>query len=289
MWAFTGHCGYSLDSERWRIGCGHCPYLDSYPAVQRDATHLNWRVKQAVYRALDLTLVTPSQWLAGLVRESPLLRRCDVHVIPYGLDLERFAPSPKAEARRRLRLDLDEPVVLAVGPERRKGSQLLQPIVSAAARLLSRRITLLVVAAEDRLPDFGEHVRMQQVRGVPEDGMPTLYAAADVHLLPTTMDNLPNSALEALACGVPTVATGVGGLAEIVEDGRTGLLRPVDADALAHAVVEVLTDSELRARMGLAAREDALAKFGLDRQADGYAELYDAQLARRGIRVARIG
>ena len=73
MWAMTGHCGYSLDSERWRTGCGSCPHLQTYPPVRRDATAANWRLKRRVYAKAPLTLVAPTHWLEGLTRESPLL------------------------------------------------------------------------------------------------------------------------------------------------------------------------------------------------------------------------
>src|SRR5579859_8065652 len=122
MWAFTGHCGYSLDSDRWLTGCGKCPHLDTWPSIRRDGTRINWRVKKAVYGTLDATIVTPSRWLAALAERAPLMQRFDIRVIPYGLDTDLFAPSPRAEARRELGLDPDARLVLVTSPERRKGS-----------------------------------------------------------------------------------------------------------------------------------------------------------------------
>ena len=107
QWAMTGHTSYSFDCERWRHGCGECPYLSVYPPLDRDTTAALWRLKRAVYRRSRLTLVVPSRWLEHLTRESPLLRELPVHRIPHGIDTTVFAPGSQAEARRKLKLPLD--------------------------------------------------------------------------------------------------------------------------------------------------------------------------------------
>jgi hypothetical protein len=81
MWAMTGHCGYSYECERWLTGCGCCPHLDEYPALRRDRSAANWRIKEWVYARTGLTLVAPSAWLADVARRSPLLSRFDLRVI----------------------------------------------------------------------------------------------------------------------------------------------------------------------------------------------------------------
>src|ERR671938_1409562 len=111
QWAMTGHVSYSFDCERWRRGCGECPYLTVYPPLSRDTTAFLWRLKRAVYGRSRLTLVVPSRWLERMVRESPLLERFPVHRIPRGIDATVFAPGSQAEARRRLGLPLDRRIV----------------------------------------------------------------------------------------------------------------------------------------------------------------------------------
>ena len=108
--------------------------------------------------------------------------------------------------------------------------------------------------------------------------MTLAYSAADVFLLPTLADNLPNTLIESLACATPAVATDVGGVPEIVEDGRNGLLRPIDADALGGALADLLADGELRRRLGGAGRESVLERFRLETQARRYRELYESVL-----------
>jgi hypothetical protein len=72
MWSFTGHCAYSYDCERWQMGCGRCPYPKTYPAIQRDSTALEWKLKDWVYARSNLTIVAPSRWLMRQAERSML-------------------------------------------------------------------------------------------------------------------------------------------------------------------------------------------------------------------------
>ena len=103
MWAFTGHVAYSYDCERWRHGCGSCPYLGEYPALSRDTTAALWRWKNAVYKRSKLTIVAPSRWIERLASESPLLSRFPIVRIPNGIDLERFRRVPARGGARAAR------------------------------------------------------------------------------------------------------------------------------------------------------------------------------------------
>ena len=269
MWAFTGHIAYSLDCERWRHGCGSCPYLHEYPALPRDTTAALWRWKRAVYARSRLTLVTPSRWLASLVRESPLLGRFPVRHIPYAVDTEAFAPGDRAAARRALDLPPERPIVLFVASDvadPRKGFHALEQAVRGLGEP-----PLVVVAGAGEVPSGIE------TRGLAElaDGrLADAYRAADVVALPSLADNFPNVAIEALACGRPVVARPAGGIGEAVRHLETGWL---GAD-LAAGLRELLADGELRERLGRTGREVAEREYGLSLQTDRYLELY-AELA----------
>ena len=109
MWAFTGHVAYSYDCERWRHGCGSCPYLGEYPALSRDTTAALWRWKNAVYKRSKLTIVAPSRWIERLASESPLLSRFPIVRIPNGIDLERFRRVPARGGARAARVAAGRP------------------------------------------------------------------------------------------------------------------------------------------------------------------------------------
>lgn len=276
MWSFTGHCGYSYGHDGWLKGCGDCPHLDAYPALRRDRTRLNWQVKQRIYRELELDVVAPSRWLADQASRSPLLGRFPVHVIPYGVDTEVFSPVPRAEARAALGLPEGEAMVLVAGIEPRKGSDLLGTILAGAERGAGRPVSLAVAGGTANAEPPPGHIT-HLLGDLDEPAMRLAYAASDVYLLPTRYDNLPNTVLEAMACGSPIVATAVGGIPDVIEDGSNGLVRRPDGAALGRAVADLLNDPELGARLGAAARNRARGELTLEHQARAYLDLYCAR------------
>lgn len=265
MWSFTGHVTYAYECERWRHGCGSCPHLDVYPRLRRDTTKLLYRWKDNVYRRSKLTIVTPSTWLERLARESPLLGRFPVRRIPNGVDLDRFQPVPRDDARRALGLDPDRPTVLWSAldlTDPRKGGR---EAVAAIQRLGRDRIQVAVAGS-------GTAPAGARALGVlAEDRLALAYAAADVFLLPALAENLPNAALEAIACGTPVAAFDVGGMSDAVRSGVSGALAPAgDIDALATALA-VLLDSDLRENCRTLAEQE----YDADREAQAFADLYE--------------
>jgi glycosyltransferase involved in cell wall biosynthesis len=271
QWAMTGHVAYSLDCERWRHGCGSCPYLEEYPRLERDTTALLWRLKRATYARSRLTLVTTSTWMARLVAASPLLRRFRCLTIPNGVDTTRFRPGPRSEARGRLALPADCPIVLFVASELReprKGLALLEE----ALRGLEQPPLLALVGAGAAAPDVDTHV----LGPLDGDALADAYRAADVLAVPSLADVLTLTAPESLACATPCVAFDRGGVTDVVRDGETGVhARFGDAGALASAIERILGDPELRDRLGARGREVAEAEFAIGLQVDRYAELYE--------------
>ena len=108
-----------------------------------------------------------------------------------------------------------------------------------------------------------------------------IYSAADLFVAPTLQDNLPNTILEAISCGVPVVAFNVGGVPEIIRDGVEGRLVPCrDIAALRSAIYTSLENNDVRLQMGVNARQRALQEYGLQLQASRYLELYNSLISR---------
>jgi glycosyltransferase involved in cell wall biosynthesis len=275
QWAMTGHVAYSHDCERWRIGCGECPYLHEYPALRRDTTAMLWRLKQRVYERSRLELVVPSRWLEQLTRESPLLARFPVHRIPHGVDTELFRPGAREEARARLGLPAGGRVVFFSAwdlGERRKGLHLL---LNALERIDPR--PFLVLAGDGSPPAVPE---CQSVGRVSDDHvLADLYRAADVYAVPTLADVLTQTAPEAVASGVPCVSFDRGGVTDVVRHMETGYqARFGDVDDLARGLELLLGDDDLRARLGRQGRELAEREFSSRVQVDRYVDLYRSKL-----------
>ena len=276
MWAMTGHCGYSYSCQRWKTGCGSCPNLADYPAVRRDATAFNWRVKQHTYAHTNLTIVAPSRWMGALAAESPLLRRYRVEIIPNGVDAEFFSPGRRQEARRRLGIPADERVVLVASLQARKGGDIVLGALEVAAQACGP-MTAIVMGPREAPPISRPGVRVVDL-GVVDDQtlVRDAYSAAELMLQPTLADNLPNSILESMATGTPVVAVAIGGVVDVVTHGVDGFLTAEPSPSeLGAGVAQLLRDGELRDRLEQGARRTVEARFSLRRQAEAFRDLYE--------------
>ena len=285
MWPMTGHCAYSFDCERWKTGCGSCPILSDYPALRRDRTALLWRVKQRIYQRSFLTLVAPSRWIAHWAQQSPLLGRFPVHVIPNGLDAEVFRPIPKSSAREVLGLAANRRVVLFgahFASERRKGGQLLIEALEHFAERAEVDLELLIMGRESHVGSFPGRFTLKRLGQIRDDQLlATVYSAADVFVLPTLADNMPNGVLESMACGTPVVSFRVGGVPEAVRHMETGYLaRSMDAGDLAQGLRLLLENPDLRTAMGRRSREVVEQEYSLELQAKRLLELYHEVIER---------
>ena len=214
--------------------------------------------------------------MAGEASKSSILGSFASTVIPYGLDTESFKPHDKQLARRSFGLPADAHVVLFVADsleEKRKGlHQLLQALAGVQAE------NGICLASLGRgLDATGGSLPVRNLGYVREDEkLAFAYSAADVFVAPSLQDNFPNTILEAFACGTPVIAHSVGGCAEQVRDGVTGLLvRPGDPERLREAIVALLANAELRSKMSGACRRAAVENYSLEIQATRYKQLYE--------------
>jgi glycosyltransferase involved in cell wall biosynthesis len=282
MWAFTGHCSYSYDCRRWRTGCGACPYPDEYPPVKRDATKFEWRLKDSVYRRLRLKVVAPSRWLTDIAQES-MLGCFEVEMIPNGIDTNLYFPWERNLCRDALQVPRDANVLLWVAEDladRRKGGDLLLRALELLPDSLTKEMLLLTIG---RHPPVGVPcgVAVRHFSFVGDPHLQTvIYNAADLHVLPSRLDNAPLVIQEAMACGVPTVSFAVGGVPELVIPDETGYLAASeDSAGLAKGIECLLGNPGHSAKLGLRCREVAEREFPLESCVERYITLYSSMLA----------
>jgi glycosyltransferase involved in cell wall biosynthesis len=278
MWSFTGHCSYSYDCDRWSTGCGQCPYLTTYPAVDRDNTQLEWKLKQWVYSRSDLTIVAPSDWLFRQAKRS-LLSQFPIHHIPNGIDTQIYQPLDAAQCRAVLGIPIARRVLLFSAEslaEPRKGGDLLQATLKNLPDSLKSELLLLT------LGDGGEAIAQTlgidciSLGYVNSDRLKAIiYSAADLFIFPTRADNLPLVLQESMACGTPMISFKVGGVPDLVRPGVTGYLaEPENTHDLGNGIVLLLEDDALRQQMGRNCRTIALSEYPLELQAKRYIDLF---------------
>ncbi|NTU78063.1 MAG: glycosyltransferase [Chloroflexales bacterium] len=291
MNAFTGGCHYDEECGRYVAACGACPQLSS--REPDDLSHQIWRRKRLAFDRVApgrLHIVALNQWIAGEVRRSALLQNVPVHYIPNGLDTEAFAPRDRAFARQVLGLPPQARVVLFVAGtygNRRKGFALLSEAL-AGMDDMGDLILLSIGRGSGQVEGGIPHVALGALS---QDHMLSLvYSAADVFAIPSLQDNMPSTALEAIACGTPVVGFDVGGVPEMVRPQVTGLLAPKgDVAGLRAALRRLLDDAALRRALSERCRQIALAEYTLEIQARRYQALYETILGPRHVQAEPVG
>lgn len=285
MWAFTGHCAYSYDCNRWQTGCFDCPLLrgDGRRLVEPrptllDRTARQWKKKRELYRDSQLHIVAPSEWMADQARASVLGDALSFRCIPNGIDLAVFSPRDQAKARQALGIRREAKVILFVAAkvsQRRKGLGYLYEALHSL-RDIGDVILVTVGSAGANQPLIEGFAQIHLGQTADESQLSLAYSAADLYVLPTLADNQPLTVLESVASGTPVVAFDVGGIPEMIAHLDSGYLaRYKDAGDLAAGMRTILDDDALRAHMRDRCRETAVARYDLQTQARRYVELYE--------------
>ncbi|MGH8564821.1 MAG: glycosyltransferase [Gammaproteobacteria bacterium] len=293
---FTGGCHYSAGCRGYAADCHDCPQLHDDPL---DLPAAVLRSKRRLYAEPNVTPVAPTRWLGGCAAESGVFREGGVTVIPNSIETDVFVPGAKEVAKAAIGLDPGIKTLLFGtynNGEHRKGFDHLAEVLRhmrADARIeaLRRSGGIRVLAFGRSTPDLAAADYPFHELGLIDDDarLATAYSAADVFVLPSREDNQPNVMLEAMACGTPPVAFGVGGIPETITDGVNGrMIQGFDTAAMAGALTELLFDPAPAAAMARAARKTIEERYPLDLQAARYEALLRAMGAKTAAAAERV-
>lgn len=282
MRPFTGGCHYSAGCANYTSNCPTCPQLAWDPYFITEA-QLGDALENIPARRI--TWVAPTEWLAYKARSSALLREARVEVIPYGVQTEEFPSRWKPQAKNHLGLDPGTLHLLFVANrlgEKRKGfdhvARALQICLGHPdfkRRAEQGEIALISLGHPDpTLAKLGLPYVCLGFLETPQE-MSQLYGAADLFLLPSLEENMPNTLLEAMSSGTPPIAFAVGGIPEAMMQDETGRLVPPGDDAeFANAIHALLFDDALRQQMGENCRRTVQERFSYRQEAENYLRLY---------------
>ncbi|WP_254216870.1 glycosyltransferase [Synechococcus sp. CCY 9618] len=291
QWAFCGAEHYVMPppavDERFIFGYTNFNRLSHERGA--DLNRRTWNRKRKAWQQ-PLQIVCPSHWMADCVRRSALMQEWPVEVIPTPIDLNTFKPFDPKYARDQLGLPQNVPLLLfgAVGgiSDSRKGFDLL-----LAALAYRRSDSELHDLSELQLIVLGEEGQAGEAMklGFPihnpghisnDAKLSMYYSAADAVVVPSRLDNLPNIAIEAHACGTPVVAFRTSGLQDIIDDRITGAFaKPFEVASLRQEIAWVLADPDRTRRLGEQARSRAELLWAPARIASLYANVYRMTLA----------
>ena len=264
-WAFTGHCAYFsfAGCEKWKTECGQCPQKSAYPAsVLIDNSKKSFNLKKDLFTDIDnLQIVTPSNWLNGVVKES-FLKKFPVTTIYNGIDLNVFKPL-KSDFKSKNGLS-GKKVVLGVANvwEKRKG---LYDFIKLSQVLPNDYKIVLVGLSEKQIAALPQNIlgisRTENINQLVE-----IYSAADVYVNTSVEETMGLTTVEALACGTPAVVYNATAVPEMVNEKCGKVVNVGDIDGL----IKAITTIDVKA-------EDCLlraAEFEKDKQYNIYLNLY---------------
>jgi glycosyltransferase involved in cell wall biosynthesis len=253
--------------------------IGSRRELNPDKTAAQIALQRHAYRCAH-GVVANSEAAAGQLRLEGISAN-RIHVIPNGIEIVRY------DARRGVR-----PVTTIVTVANLRSEKAHEVLLHAARRLAARHRALRYLIVGDG-PRRTELMALATSLGLNaqvtfvghRDDVPALLAQADLFVLPSRSEAFPNGAMEAMAAGLPVIASRVGGLVDLIEDGRTGILvSPAEPPQFAAAIEELVLNPERAFALGSAARDEVARRYSFERMVGAFEQLYFTQLAAAGSR-----
>ncbi len=247
------------------------------------------KFSHVMYALQNASAVTTNA--STLARKARAFVEREIFLIPNGIDTELFKPMERNETLAEMlglggKTKEERSAVIGFAGELREKKGLRALLSGYAQAAKSRPASLLIVGEVrdgedkkffDEFKSANSQLPITVTGPVPHEDIPAYYALMDVLVHPSLRDGMPNAALEAMACGLPVIATPVGGILDALEDGENGVLVNVnDAAALAGKIVELLDDPQKRAGLGQRARETVVEKFGLEAELRANLRVYES-------------
>ena len=285
IWPATAICHYARGCKQFYTACHHCPLLPRGGGNNDLSAHV-WRKKVAILQDKSILFVACSKWLEGQAKQSALLKNQIVTSIPNPIDTRIFCKKDKKQARRAFGLPENKQLILFVSQrvtDERKGVnyfiEALQQLVTEHPAMKQNTGVVILgghsaeVAARLPIPAYA--------LGYVSDAqkIALVYNSADLFVLPSLEDNLPNTIMEAMACGIPCVGYRVGGIPEEIDHLKNGYVAAYkDVNDLARGIYWVLNEAEYDA-LSTQAIEKVISCYSQKAVSLRYIEVYNQALA----------
>lgn len=287
IWPATAICHLTLGCNKFKTGCHHCKYLPGNGST-RDLSAKIWRRKQHLLDGQSITFVACSRWLEAEAKMSALLNGQKVTNIPNSIDTSVYKVGNRSEARQRLGLPTDKQVILFVSQRVTNLNKGMEYLIEACNQLVSQHPEMKETTAVAILGGHAEDV----VAELPFESYPLgyvseeyriadVYRAANVFVLPSLSENLPNTIMESMACGIPCVGFKVGGIPEEIDHLKNGYVAAYrNAEDLARGIRWILCEADYDS-LSAAAVKKVSRCYSQQSVALKYTEIYNEAIAQK--------
>ncbi len=290
---FTGGCHYTDSCVKYIDDCADCPQLEN-DSLGLPALFLKEKKQYLGLEQTNLSALLPSRWLKDCALKSPVFKNKILEVIPNSIDTHLFTPMPQMEARRLLNLPADSFILLFVASdmnESRKGLDILNDSLRVGMEgpyqelFQSEKFLLLMVghsAYNDQQTPPVRHLKLNFTNDI--EVLRQAYCGADLMAFCSREDNLPNTIIEAMSCGLPTIAYDIGGCGDIIEHRENGyLIPPRDYGSFIETMAKVATDRDCRSTLKSNCLKKVAHKFTPQIQANAYLKFFESVMNQKVI------
>lgn len=280
MWPFTGICHYAGDCDKYATQCHNCPQL--YKGSKKDIAYRTFQKKKKLFEGAQITFVACSRWLESLAKKSDLIKGQTITNIPNAINTNLFKPRDKKQAREKCHLPQDKKLLLFGSvkiTDKRKG---IDYLVSACKQIassypdFSKELGVVVFGnqAEQYASLFPFPIYpMNYVSN--EKELVDIYNAVDLYVTPSLQDNLPNTIVEAMACGIPCIGFNVGGIPQMIDHLHNGYVAQYkSSEDLANGICWSLNEGDY-ASLSEEARRKAVDTYSEQIVAMKYIKIYN--------------
>lgn len=285
MWAFTGGCHIDNNCGSYQNFCGNCPLLGS--KYRYDLSSLILFLKRRYWANVNMTIVSPSLWLKNCAKKSTIFKNNRIDVIPNSIDKDIFKPINKQRAQQILGLPQNKKFILFgslhVLNDKNKGFDLFASALKKLSESNVKNVEIIGFGTSNAFTIPNCYLKYHNFGTMNDEiSMALLYSAADVFVVPSIHENLPNTVMESLACGTPVVAFCVGGIPDMIDHMDNGYLaKPYQINDLANGIELIINNDSLTKVMSKKARETVELKYTYLIQAKNYVNLFNSILANK--------
>lgn len=284
MWPCTGICHHARECDKYHKECHHCPYLYNGGA-KKDLSHQTFKKKKELYQLSPITFITCSQWLKERAGQSALLEQHPIVHIPNPIKTNLFTPRNKVEARQKCNLPTGKKLILFGSvkiTDKRKGIDYFIESCKILAEKHPELVNNLGVAVYGKESEQLKSLVPFQVYALDyisnEKELVNVYNAVDLFVTPSLEENLPNTIMEAMACGIPCVGFHVGGIPEMIDHLHNGYVAEYkSAEDFANGIHWTLSESEYQS-LSEEARRKVTSSYSESTIAKKYIEVYNKMI-----------
>ncbi len=280
MWPYTGICHYANDCSNYKTSCHNCPSL--VRPHKKDLSYTTFRKKEKLFANANITFVGCSNWITEMAKESKLIGDKNIFSIPNAINTNLFRPYDKVQTRKKLNLPTDKKLLLFGSmkiTDKRKGIDYLIEACNIIARdypELSKKLGVVVLGGKSEeyssifpFPFYS----MSYVSN--EKDIVNIYNAVDLYVTPSLQDNLPNTIVEAMACGIPCVGFNTGGIPQMIDHLHNGYVAEYKSSKdFANGIIWALTEEDYET-LSEEAHRKAISTYSENIVAHQYIKIYN--------------